>query len=189
MLLRDGFLKALPGHLSQETSFTCKFNCTGRYCIMTVASLCRILTNNRIRALMNSAGSRRTSSACFGRWWANTSKSSCNNTFSPCCKSFPPEVCVVWRQKLAICLFHFWEDWFSFGAPQWLVRQWLIQLGEEETVLLMECNNRRPTFALRYGFISQDFRKIVAWNSSTFSVSNRDMVTLIVNAEFVSAFT
>ncbi|KAG0575956.1 hypothetical protein KC19_5G043500 [Ceratodon purpureus] len=33
--------------------------------------------------------------------------------------------------------------------PVWMVRMWLTQFGEEETVRLMECNNQRPTFSLR----------------------------------------
>lgn len=35
-------------------------------------------------------------------------------------------------------------------GAQWMVRQWLTQFGEEETIRLMECNNRRPTFSLRF---------------------------------------
>lgn len=31
-----------------------------------------------------------------------------------------------------------------------MVRLWLNQFGEEETVRLMECNNQRPTFSLRF---------------------------------------
>lgn len=30
---------------------------------------------------------------------------------------------------------------------------WLTQFGEEETVRLMECNNQRPTFSLRFDTI------------------------------------
>lgn len=34
-----------------------------------------------------------------------------------------------------------------------MVRLWLTQFGEEETVRLMECNNQRPTFSLRFDTI------------------------------------
>jgi 16S rRNA (cytosine967-C5)-methyltransferase len=33
--------------------------------------------------------------------------------------------------------------------PVWMVRRWMAQFGEGNTVRLMECNNRRPIFALR----------------------------------------
>jgi 16S rRNA C967 or C1407 C5-methylase (RsmB/RsmF family) len=38
---------------------------------------------------------------------------------------------------------------YDLGA-QWMVRLWLTQFGEEEAVRLMECNNQRPTFSLRF---------------------------------------
>jgi 16S rRNA C967 or C1407 C5-methylase (RsmB/RsmF family) len=50
---------------------------------------------------------------------------------------------------LSIAELHAKILFLTFWVSQWMVRRWMAQFGEGNTVRLMECNNRRPIFALR----------------------------------------
>lgn len=50
---------------------------------------------------------------------------------------------------LSIAELHARILFLTFWVSQWMVRRWMAQFGEGNTVRLMECNNQRPIFALR----------------------------------------
>ncbi len=70
-----------------------------------------------------------------------------------------------------------------YSHPQWMVKRWLDQFGEEQTEALLQANNRRPPLTLRINTLQtsiKDFTTMLRERKVAFSVSPYEERSIIM---------